>query len=154
MTKFKGTIENGKLKLLDPKEFQDFIIGKFKNGEEIEISIKKWSYQRTEQQNNALHLYFSQVAEVLNAAGLTIEKVIAYFTMEHEWTTGTVKEIIWREAQRYAVGKESTADLDKLMEINKTWEIVNRFLAKLKVESIPFPSIELWGKKIEKELEK
>ena len=117
-------------------------IDSFENGTEFEVTIKKRVDKRTTTQNNALHKYFELVAEALNEAGLTIEKVIKNFTMEHEWSAGAVKEILWREAQRFATQKESTTELDKTKEIDAVWEIVNRFLAKLKVESIPFPSME------------
>src|SRR3990167_4602057 len=111
-------------------------------GQSVEISVNKKTDSRTASQNNALHLYFERVSEALNDAGLTIEKVIENFTMEHEWSAGTVKELLWREAQRFATQKESTIELNKLQEIEKVYDIVNRFLAKLKIESIPFPSLE------------
>ena len=121
-------------------------------GKEIEVTITKRQNNRTEAQNNALHRYYGLVAKALNDAGLTIEKVIQNFTMEHQWTKNSVKELLWRTAQEFAVKKQSTTKLDKLQEIDKVYEIVNRFLAKLKVESIKFPSIKTQFEKVEKEL--
>ena len=149
---FRATIENEKLKLLDKEKFQLWI-DSFNEGQELEVSVGKARNNRTEVQNNALHLYCEQVAEALNDAGLTIEKVIKSFTMEHEWTKSLVKELLWREAQRFAVKKESTIELDKLGEINKVWEVMNRFLAKLKIESIPFPDKDEEARQVGKVIE-
>lgn len=60
--------------------------------------------------------------------------------MELEWTKDTVKEILWRTAQKRLLGKHSTRGLNKQEDITKVYEAMNRFLAKLGVESIPFPS--------------
>ena len=114
----------------------------FDNGTEFEVEIRKRTNQRTAAQNRALHKYFELVAQTLNESGLTVEKVIENFTMEHEWSAGAVKELLWREAQRFALQKESTTELEKRGEIDAVWEVLNRFLAKLKVESISFPSAE------------
>ena len=98
---------------------------------------------RTEQQNRALHLYCRQVADALNGAGLDIEQVLKNTTMEIEWTKDSVKEILWRTAQKRALGKQSTTELNKQEDITRVYEIINRFLAKLGIESIPFPSHEI-----------
>ena len=95
--------------------------------------------KRTEQQNRALHLYLTQVATALNDAGLTIEEVLKNFTIELNWTPETAKEILWRTAQKRLLQKQSTTELNKTEDITLVWEAVNRFLAKLGVESIPFP---------------
>lgn len=96
--------------------------------------------QRTDQQNKAIHLYCQQVAEALNDSGLTIEQVLRNFTMELQWSKESVKEILWRTAQKRMLDKDSTTKLDKHQEITRVYEVINRFLAKLHVESIPFPS--------------
>lgn len=103
---------------------------------------------RTEQQNRALHLYCQQVADALNGAGLDIEQVLKNFTMELEWTKDSVKEILWRTAQKRLLQKHSTTELSKQQEIDKVYEAVNRFLAKMGVDSVPWPSHELgyWDK--------
>lgn len=87
-------------------------------------------------------MYCQQVADALNDAGLSMEQVLQNFTMELEWTKGTVKEIIWRTAQERLVGKQSTTELNKQQEIDRVYEAINRFLAKLGIDSIPFPNYE------------
>ncbi len=96
---------------------------------------------RTEQQNKAMHLYFEQVAQALNDAGLSIEQVLQNFTMELNWNKDSVKEILWRTAQKRIVGKHSTTELNKREDITRVYEAVNRFLAKLGIH-VPFPSME------------
>ena len=96
--------------------------------------------RRSGQQNRALHKYCDLVAGALNDAGLTIEEVLKHFTMEIDWTKDSVKLLLWKTAQKRMFNKESTRDLDKHQEITALWEVMNRFLAKMKVESIPFPS--------------
>ncbi len=62
--------------------------------------------------------------------------------MELEWSKEAVKEILWRTAQKPLLGKSSTTELNKQEDITKVYEAMNRFLAKLGVESVPFPSYE------------
>lgn len=133
-------MENGKVNFRDKNAF--LLWCESLEGKYVVVSVGKYNDTRTKSQNNAIHLFCKQVAETLNESGLTIEKVVQNFKFEHEWTTSSVKELLWREAQRHALGKESTKELSKIKEIEQVWELVNRFLAKLKVESIPFPSIE------------
>jgi hypothetical protein len=96
---------------------------------------------RTEAQNRALHLYCEQVADALNSGGLTIEQVLKNFTMELEWSKESVKEILWRTAQKRLLGKTSTTELSKQEDVSKVYEATNRFLAKLGIH-IPFPTYE------------
>ena len=98
--------------------------------------------QRTIPQNNALHKYFEQVAEALNNAGLDTKKTIQLFRVDIPWTTVSVKEVLWKTIQRSMLGKSSTTELDRLGEIEKCWEVLNRFLGERGIESIPFPSIQ------------
>ena len=99
------------------------------------------SEPRTDQQNKAMHLYFQQVANALNDAGLTMEQTLQNLTMEIEWTKESVKEILWRTAQRRLLGKQSTRELNKQEDITRIYEVVNRFLAKMGIH-VPFPSYE------------
>ena len=137
---FAGKIENGKINFSDKDDSFQTWIDQWEEGTELEVSVSRKSDRRTLTQNNSIHKYFELVSEALNESGLTIEKVIENFTMEHEWSPALVKELLWREAQRFATKKESTTELNKLEDISKTYEIVNRFLAKLGLH-IPFPSI-------------
>jgi len=91
---------------------------------------------RTNQQSRALHLYFQQVAEALNDAGLEIKEVIP--EADVPWTKETVKENIWRIIQWTMLLKKSTKELTK-EEVGEVYNVVNRYLAQHGIH-IPFPS--------------
>jgi glycerol-3-phosphate dehydrogenase len=95
--------------------------------------------QRTLQQNKALHLFFEQVAEALNNAGLDMRKVMKP-TFDIPWMKETVKEYLWKTVQDWQLGKKSTTELTK-QEIDVVYETLNQHLAKLGVH-VPFPSLE------------
>lgn len=115
-------------------------------GANIEITLAGYApkLSRTEQQNRALHKYFELVADALNSAGFSVQKVLREHTkIEMPWTKEGVKEILWRTVQKRLLGKTSTTELSKQEDIDKVYDVVNRFLAEhLKVENIPFPSHE------------
>jgi hypothetical protein len=97
--------------------------------------------KRTGAQNDAIHVYCELVSTALNDAGLGVQKALAH-AMEIDWTPQRVKELIWRKSQIQLLGKESTTELDKLGEIELIYEHINRWLASLGVEHIPFPAEE------------
>jgi len=94
--------------------------------------------QRTDSQNKALHVYFKLVADALNDAGLTVQETLRH-QMDIDWNEHRVKELIWRQAQKKILGKDSTKDLEKQMDIDIVYETINRWLASMGVDSIPFP---------------
>jgi len=96
--------------------------------------------QRTGQQNRAMHLYFTMLSEALNDAGLDMQTVLKHYKIDVPWTPESVKAVIWKLVQEKMFGKEHTADLTT-DEVNKVYEVVNRFTAKLGMESVPFPHI-------------
>lgn len=92
---------------------------------------------RTPTQNNALHKYFELVAEALNDSGYDIRKTISH-QMDIPWSKESVKELIWRQAQKTYLGKVSTTELNT-KEIDGVYDVVNRYLAQFGIH-IPFPS--------------
>ena len=95
--------------------------------------------QRTLQQNKALHLYFSLVAERLNDAGLDM-RVVLKPEVEIPWSKDTVKNFLWRPIQELQLGKKSSTELTT-KEIDKVFDTMNRHLAKHGIHEA-FPSIE------------
>lgn len=93
--------------------------------------------QRTPVQNKALHLYFELVAEALNDAGYDIQKTVVH-QMDIPWSKESVKELIWRQAQKTLKGKISTTELST-KDIDSVYEVVNRYLAQFGIH-VPFPS--------------
>lgn len=104
--------------------------------EDCQKNIEK----RTSQQNRALHLYFSLLAEALNEAGLDMKAVIKP-EIDISWTPTSVKEYLWKPIQKIIMGEKSTARL-KRKDIDKIYDNLNRILGERTEIYIPFPSIE------------
>jgi regulator of replication initiation timing len=97
--------------------------------------------KRTLVQNNALHQYFSMVAQELNDAGYTVQLVLKE-KIDLDWDTHKVKELLWKPAQQAIVRKQSTTDLDKVKDIDLVYDHINRHLGEKFGISVPFPSKE------------
>ena len=95
--------------------------------------------KRTLKQNNALHLYFSNLAEELNDAGFDMKKTIR---VDIPWTPYTVKEYLWRPLQEAYLLKRSTTELDKQKDIDAVYDILNRAIGERTGVFVPFPNIE------------
>lgn len=93
---------------------------------------------RTLAQNRAMHLYFKQVADALNSAGLDMKQVIK---ADVQWTHILVKEMMWKPLQKALLGKESTTKLKK-DEIDAVYHNLNRLLGQKFGIYVPFPSID------------
>lgn len=97
--------------------------------------------KRTTRQNNALHLFFTLLAQELNAGGFDMRKVIRD-EVDIPWNTYSVKEYLWRPIQETQLGKRSTTKLTT-KEIDQIYDTLNRALAERTGVHVPFPSIEI-----------
>jgi len=95
--------------------------------------------QRTTQQNAALHLYFTQVAAALAAAGYDMNVVLPPF-VKITPTQENVKEFMWRPVQEALLSKRSTTNLTTA-EIDEVYDVLNRFLGETFHVHVPFPSM-------------
>ena len=93
---------------------------------------------RTLAQNRAMHLYFKQVADALNGAGLDMKQVIK---ADVQWTHISVKEMMWKPLQKALLSKESTTKLKK-DEIDTVYHNLNRLLGQKFGIYVPFPSVD------------
>jgi DNA phosphorothioation-dependent restriction protein DptG len=96
--------------------------------------------KRTLKQNASLHVYFQELANLLNESGLDISKTLRH-DIEIPWNSTTVKELIWKRVQNAQLGKKSTTELTT-KEIDQVFDTINRYLATRHGLHIPFPSIE------------
>lgn len=104
-------------------------------------TCKHVNSKRSIDQNSALHLYCSHIAQELNGAGWSIKKALAYYKVDIDWDMQSVKDLIWRPIQQHLTGKKSTADLNKSQEITEIYENINRFLSNPPFSiHIPFPN--------------
>ena len=115
-------------------------LGGFK-GKELLVTIEKYTKKRTDNQNRALHLWFTQLAEALNSAGFDMRKVIRK-EVDISWSPLSVKNYLWRPIQKELFQKKSTTQLTT-EEINQIYDNVNRIISERTGVSVPFPNIEL-----------
>lgn len=95
---------------------------------------------RTLSQNSALHLFFTQLSDALNDAGLPMNEML---TVNIDWTPDNVKKHLWAVFQKKIYHTDSTTQLDKHEQITKIHETLMRELGEKKgIEYIPFPSEE------------
>ena len=137
MSKFSVKIKDGEyhMRLKNLHNFLD----KQKDGEYI-IEVKKRKNTRTNQQNRALHLYFTHLAERLNEAGLDM-RVFIREGIDIPWTGENIKEYIWKPVMKKYLNIESTTEM-KTTEIDKIYDIINREMAGRGIDYVPFPSNE------------
>ena len=132
-------IQKGKL-IIPKDEIERFVK---KNGDcDVEIRIEKIKEKRTLAQNNALHLYFTKVAEALNEKGITAQDIIKQ-DVEMFWTPVMIKEL-WKKIEKAMYGKSKTSELNKSDEIDRIYDVFNKMLIeRTKGEvSVQFPSLE------------
>ena len=108
---------------------------KFKNAK-----IKHLEKNRTDQQNRALHLYFTLLADALNDAGFDMKKTIRK-DVDIAWSGISVKEYLWRPIQKTYLQEKSTTRL-KTGDIDKIYDILNKIIGERTGVHISFPSID------------
>jgi hypothetical protein len=96
--------------------------------------------KRSLQQNKALHLLFTLLADRLAEAGLDMKKTLKP-EVDIAWTPEMVKEYLWRPVQEAQLGKKSTTELTTV-EIDRVFETINRHLGEKFGLTVTFPSIE------------
>lgn len=104
-----------------------------------DMNEKKYP-KRTERQSRALHLYFTQLANALNEAGLDMKKVLKP-GVDIDWSPKTIKEYIWRPIQNAKLLKKSTTSLTTT-EIDSVYDVINRHMGEKFSVHVPFPSEE------------
>ena len=81
----------------------------------------------TGKQFRALHKWCSLLAEEMVEMGIDM-KTILKEGFDFPPTTWSIKEFVWKKAQLSMFGKKSTKELDKMEEINKIVDVINRTL--------------------------
>ena len=98
---------------------------------------------RSGAQNNALHLYCSQLSAEFNAAGLDMVQVLKHHA-ELPWDSKgfNVKERIWRPVQQAHCQQTSTTKAST-KDYPAIYETVNRYTAEKLGVSVGWPSKDL-----------
>ena len=144
----KCKIENGQIIPVKPEKFKEEL-SRFED-KFVEIKIEKLKKTRTNLQNRALHLWFTQLAEALNNSGYDMRKVIRQ-EVDISWSSISVKEYLWRPIQEIHLKKKSTTQLTT-QEIDIIYDQVNRIIGERTGVFVPFPSIDTLFDEYEKEL--
>src|SRR5690554_5001318 len=76
----------------------------------LEIEVRHKAGKRTLTQNRAMHLFFTQLAAELNAAGYDMRKTLKP-EAEIPWTPASVKIHLWRPIQEALTAKKSTTEI-------------------------------------------
>ena len=95
---------------------------------------------RTTQQNKALWLFFTKLADELNDNGLDMKKVLKP-EIDIPWTKQSVHDQIWLPVQKAMTGEESTTEMNTV-DPSEIYEVINRHLAEKFGVSVNWPSEE------------
>ena len=105
------------------------------------VELKEIKKTRSNQQNRALHLFFTFISDELNNigmefkyAGLNAPEICIMYTPD------LVKNMVWRPIQIALFNIESTKDLTT-DQMNKIIDVITKFLGNKGV-TIEFPNIE------------
>ena len=93
--------------------------------------------QRTYRQNRSLHLFFTELANALNEAGLDMRKTLKP-DVEIPWNSQSVKEHLWRPIQQAMTGKKSTTEMNTV-DPSEIYEVLNRHLGEKFCLHVPWP---------------
>lgn len=101
---------------------------------------------RTIQQNKALHLLFTHLAQELTENGLDMKRTLKP-EVDIPWNSRTVKEYLWRPLMKAQLGKSSTTEMTT-KEIDEVFNTLSKHLGERFGLQIDFPSIEslMWNK--------
>jgi hypothetical protein len=96
--------------------------------------------KRTLKQNSALHVFFQELSNSLNASGLD-QRVVLKPSVSIPWTEKAIKETLWKPFQKAMYDKQSTTELST-KEMMDVYETLNAHLSEKFGVHIPWPSDE------------
>jgi hypothetical protein len=116
------------VKIIYDKEMREWLEQNRNYKGNLFVKIAKTTKERTEIQNNSLHLWLHKKAEQCREAGITRQMILSK-TMELEVTDTFMKDI-WRDVQNamFKTGRK-TRNLEKVGQIDEVYEHLNRFFA-------------------------
>lgn len=125
--------------LVDTKDKMNFFIAfvttQFDDGKKILYAIKDTT--RSDRQNNAMHLWFRQIASELNDAGYWVRHPFSD-ALEIPFTEVLVKETLYKPIIKSMYDKSSTGKLTA-QELSEAAEVLIRWLSEHKQVYVPFP---------------
>jgi len=132
---FNASVKNGEINIKGLRDLQ-----KRYEGKSVVLTVETMPQRRTDAQNRALHLWYTQLAEKLNESGFDMKKFIR---VDIPWSGESVKQYLWKPLQRVVLGNTSTRNL-KREDIDKVFDPLNKVIAERTDDNIhvPFPSKE------------
>jgi len=124
---------------IDIKKFKDYSEKLLRLGKQVDLTEVKIT--RTQQQNKALHVYFTLISHELNELG----SEFCYSGLNNNsfslmYTPEIVKEFVFKPIMVTMYGIKSTTKLTSI-EINEMIDIITKFFGEKGVE-MSFPSYE------------
>jgi len=95
----------------------------------------------TPSQRNALHLYLDRLAERMEDGGFDMKKILDAKPIDVPPTRPLLKETIVKPIIKAMFDKTSTEELTTT-ELNRAYEVMNRWTSENFHISVPFPSEE------------
>lgn len=132
----------GQFRIINSRESLEFAIQQLRQ----EWESSKWlmmqttnEKQRSQLQNNSLHLWLTLVASALNEQGLDVRQVLAKSKrQEIPWTMAAVKEHLWKPVQLAYNGKSSTIKASTT-DYSVISDILNRTFSEQFGVYVPWP---------------
>jgi hypothetical protein len=135
--RFSATLQGGKLAFSDPDQVAAHLAKLNARNAFIDVEFHPTN-QRSQEQNRALHLYLTNLAEELNKKGYDYRDVIH---VPIEWNLINCKNEIWRKTQIALTGKQSTKQL-LTHEVGEVYDVINKLISERTGIYVPFPSLE------------
>jgi len=135
---FTAKIVDGKIEFTDKTGSAVWL--SLLDNKEVEITIKKSIDKRSEAQNRALHVYFTQVSDEMVEQGVTVRAILEALKEGVElWTTPVIVKEIWRIFQKAELKKVSTTELEKHKDIDIVYEAFTKFIGEKFQIYVEFP---------------
>jgi hypothetical protein len=99
------------------------------------VTVTEIKSLRTTQQERAVRKYYQLMADALNNGGYEFEDVL---TVPVSWSPDLFKLLIWDKVREAATQKTSNAKMDN-EDLNKTYDILNKFFSTKFGLHVPFP---------------
>ena len=101
--------------------------------------------QRSQLQNNALHVWLTQVSHALNDKGMDVRQVLQLSKrQEIPWTMEAVKQHLWKPVQEAYMGEKSTTRASST-DYPAIYDILNKTLVEKLGIFVPWPCKENMG---------
>ena len=117
------------------KFFTSFVKKQYEEGKHVMYLIKDST--RSDRQNNAMHLWFRQIAIQLNDAGYWVRHPFSD-NFEIPFTEVLVKEMLYKPTVKAMFDKETTTKLTPA-ELSEASEVLMKWLSENKQIYVPFP---------------